>query len=145
MKAVIYLLTACCSIGFAAQEWDLPETVTDGERNEIRLTIFREIGDIESQQGSSGVLKYLQMLNLGTLAQAEPGESADSISGVSLSKPFFGKCALYSSEKLLRGLRLVSTIEEFRTSVALAISFSSLQTKVPDVVDWFAARSSNAR
>ncbi|RYD69653.1 MAG: hypothetical protein EOP84_28055 [Verrucomicrobiaceae bacterium] len=128
-----------------AQEWELPETITAAQRNQERIAVMSQMNGIETQQGDDGLLQHLQTLNLGTLDQPESGESPDAVSGASLSKPFFGKSALYSSEKLFAGRRLVQTVEEFRTSVALAILFSSLQdNKFNEVIDWVATRSTRA-
>lgn len=128
----------CCQLH--AQE----PPFTEAAREQARGETIVEIGQVREQQGAAGLLQYLQTINLGTLDQAEPNETADAISGVSLSKPFVGDSSRLSVDSLFGG-RIVRSIDEYKTSIKLAVLLDGLQdTKLSEVMDWFAARATRA-
>jgi hypothetical protein len=84
-------------------------------------------------------------VNLGSLDQPEPGESAAALSGTSLSKPFFGNGGSFNRDRLLDGRGMVRTNDEYKTSIALCAVLEILaENQSTQLIEWLVSRSSRA-
>lgn len=140
--AVVCSVMYICSA--AGQEPPPAFTLTPQQRDELATPVIDTFVSVE-QQGATVVMDYLQNVNLGSLDQREPNESAEAVAGTSLSKLFFGRERPFDRGRLLEGANLVRTNEEYKASIAVCAAIETLlhYQSVP-FVQWLVTRSAKA-
>ena len=135
--ALIYISTA------ESQEAP-PFSLTPQQRDALAAPVIDTFRSVD-QQGGAALIDYLQSMSLGTIDQPEPSESAEAIAGTSLSKVFFGSQRAFDRDRLLEGVNLVRTNDEYKTSVGLCAAIEKLlhDESLP-LVQWLVGRAANA-
>lgn len=138
---VVYSLAYVCS---AVSQTPQPFSLTMQQRDALAAPVIDDLRNLQ-QQGVTSLLNYLQSINLGTLDQPEPSESAAAVAGTSLSKLFFGDLRPFDQDRLLDGENLVRTNDEFKTSIALYIAIENLlHDQSVSLINWLATRATKS-
>ena len=139
--AVLGVIALCCTL----RADELPTfSLSQEQRDELAGSVIAALRSVQ-QQGGTALTDYLQGVDLATLDQPEPDESADAVAGVSLSKPFFGNQRAFDRDRLLDGVKLVRSNDEYKVSIALySVIEQLLADQAIPLIQWLAGRATRS-
>jgi len=139
IRLIALLLVVSGALACPAQQGELK--LTDNQRDQLLTPVLDDLRKL-NKQGEPAVAQYLKSLNLGSLDNAEPNETAEALDGISLSKPFFGPGRNFNSDKLLAGSNIVVSQDEYKKSfIVYSLLEYLLAAQNPEFVRWLANRS----